>query len=89
MKKSEKGKKKVMGELDVLSYWLMPKMEILSEDAKKRVLQRFGIVEDQLPKFKASDPAVRALGAKIGDVIQIERNDTSGKYYAYRVVVEK
>jgi len=43
----------------------------------------------QLPRLKASDPAVLAIGAKPGDVVRIIRDSpTAGKYVSYRHVVE-
>ena len=64
-------------------------MEIIGEDAKKRVLKKFGITEEQLPRFKSNDPAVKALGAKVGDVVKIARTDATGSYDAYRIVIAK
>lgn len=68
---------------------LVPKHEILSEEEKQKLLERLNISLKQLPKILVSDPCVKALGAKPGDVIKITRNSpTAGKYYYYRVVVE-
>ncbi len=63
-------------------------MKVLAEAEKTKVLKRYGISEDQLPKMFSKDPAAVALKAKAGDVIRIERNDGTGKYPGYRVVVE-
>lgn len=84
-----KGSKKTKSEVDISSYHLVPKMEILSEDAKKRVLHKYGITTEQLPRFKHNDPAVKMLGAKPGDVIKIAREDLTAKYNSYRVVVPR
>ncbi|NYZ77336.1 DNA-directed RNA polymerase subunit H [Candidatus Micrarchaeota archaeon] len=76
--------------MDVLSYHLVPKMEILGETEKNRILQKYGIEStNQLPKLRPGDAAVAALGAKAGDVIKIHREDKTGKYAAYKVVKEK
>ena len=85
-KKSKKSKKK---EIDVLSYHLVPKMEILSESEKSRILKKYDITTEQLPKMRSVDPAVVALGANEGDVIKIERIDKTGKYFIYKVVKGK
>lgn len=62
-------------------------MEILDEKEKKQLLDKFNIPDfTKLPAFKVTDPAVKKLGAKPGDVIKIYRNDMTGKYIAYRYV---
>jgi len=86
---AKKTKKSAKEEMDVLSYHLVPKMEILSEAEKNRVLKKFGIGMGQLPRFKHNDPAVVALKAEPGDLIKIERDDGTGKYTAYRAVWPK
>ncbi len=79
-------KKKVA--INIFENELVPKHEILSEEEKKKLLERLGIKEKELPKILESDPAVRALGAKKGDVIRITRKSpTAGEYYYYRLVV--
>lgn len=84
-------KKKVKsGAVDVLSYCLSPKMEIVSDKSKSQILEKYGLSDfSQLPKFKPNDPAVKALGAKPGDVIKIYREDVPGKYATYRYVLPK
>lgn len=64
-------------------------MKVLGEAEKTKVLKKYGVTEDQLPKIFSTDPAAMALKAKAGDVIRIERNDGTGKYPGYRAVVEK
>jgi DNA-directed RNA polymerase subunit H len=77
------------GEIDVLGHELVPKHEVLSEEEKKEVLERYKVSQFQLPKILVSDPAARAIGAKVGDVIKITRESpTAGKAIAYRCVVE-
>ena len=62
-------------------------MKILTEKEKENLLEKFSIEKLQMPRIFSTDAAAGALGAKVGDVIQIERNDGTGKYYNYRVVV--
>jgi DNA-directed RNA polymerase subunit H len=89
-KKTKKSSKKSAKEhIDVLSYHLLPKMVILNEAEKNRILKKFGVGPGQLPLFRKNDPAVVALGAKPGDIIKIERDDGTGKYIAYRAVAPK
>ncbi len=91
MKKTKKShsKKEAKKETDVLAHALVPKLEIISNNDRKRILEKYGITEEQLPRFKYNDPEVKALNAQPGDIIKIEREDATGKYYAYRVVVPK
>jgi len=81
-------KKPTVPTVDVLSHHLVPEMKVLSEAEKAKVLKKYDITEDQLPKIFSKDPAAMALKAKAGDVIHIERNDGTVKHPGYRVVVE-
>ncbi|CAB49535.1 DNA-directed RNA polymerase subunit H [Pyrococcus abyssi] len=76
-------------EFNIFKHVLVPEHRILSEEEKKALLEKYRITPAQLPQIKASDPAVKALGAKPGDIIEIKRKSpTAGVYYYYRVVVE-
>ena len=81
-------KKREAPTVDVLSHKLVPEMKVLGDAEKKKVLEKYGINETQLPKMLIGDPATVALKAKAGDLIRCERNDGTGKYIAYRIVVE-
>ena len=75
-------------ELDIFQSNLVPKHEILSEDERRDLLSRMKIEEKQLPRIKSSDPAVKSLGAKKGDVLRISRKSmTAGEYLYFRIVV--
>jgi DNA-directed RNA polymerase subunit H len=75
-------------EFDIFESALVPKHEILQEDDKRTLLESFQIKESQLPKIKEADPAVKALGAKKGDVLKITRKSPSaGQSLYYRIVV--
>ena len=63
-------------------------MKILSEAEKAKVLTKFRIDQTQLPKILLKDPAVTALKAEVGNILKIERDDGTGKYTTYRVVIE-
>jgi DNA-directed RNA polymerase subunit H len=42
-----------------------------------------------MPQIKANDPAVKAIGARPGDLLKIIRKSaTAGEHIAYRYVVE-
>ena len=82
-----KKKSKLDFELDIFSYFLVPKMNLLTEAEKKGVLKKYSIVEKQLPKMKVTDPVAKKLNAQVGDVVKIERQDPPAKYNYYRLVV--
>jgi DNA-directed RNA polymerase subunit H len=73
--------------MDVLSFFMIPEMKILSGSEKTKLFNKYGVDENKLPKILEKDPAVKALEAKPGDVVRIQRDDGTGKYYAYKVVV--
>lgn len=84
MAKKSAEKKKT---LDVLSHELIPEMKILGEAEKKNLLKKYSVDENQLPLIRHTDPAVKALNAQAGDVIQIRRNGETGEYLAFKIVV--
>lgn len=73
--------------IDVLKHHLVPKMEVMKEEEKQRILEEFGIDTGLLPRMNSDDPAAEALGAKEGDIVRIKRKDETGEYYYYRLVV--
>ena len=51
-------------------------------------MEKFRTTEAHLPKIFESDPVVKKLGAKIGDVLEIVRSsEVSGESVYYRIVV--
>ncbi len=75
--------------IDILKYELLPKFRILSKEEKKRLLERFGLTESKLPKIYSTDPVVKRIGAKQGDVLEIKRkSEVSGESLYYRIVAK-
>ena len=73
---------------DLFSHELVPPHSIADEDEVSMVLDYYGIARDQIPRILRSDPAVKVLGAKPGQVVRIERDsETAGEVYYYRLVV--
>ncbi len=62
-------------------------MKIISGAEKTKLLNKYNVTEQKFPKILSDDPAVTALKAEPGDVIRIQRDDGTGKYYAYKIVV--
>ncbi|MBD3210349.1 DNA-directed RNA polymerase subunit H [Candidatus Micrarchaeota archaeon] len=80
-------KKQPSPTLDVLSYFLIPEMKILSGAERTKLLSKYGVDEGRFPKMLAKDPAAKALDAKPGDIVRITRDDGTGKYHAYKIIV--
>lgn len=77
-----------MVNIDIMKHSLVPKHSILSEKELEELLKKYEITTRQLPKIYITDPCIKIIGAKAGDVVKIERKSpTSGISYAYRVVV--
>jgi len=74
--------------IDILQHELVPKHEILSEDEKARLANELKIELSQLPKIRRTDPVIKILGGKPGDVVRIyRRSPTAGTSIYYRLVV--
>jgi len=74
---------------NIFDHVLVPKHEILSPEEKEKLLKQYRVQPYQLPKIRSTDPAVKAIGAKPGDILKIIRNSpTAGEYVAYRYVIE-
>ncbi|RLG76876.1 MAG: DNA-directed RNA polymerase subunit H [Thermoprotei archaeon] len=72
----------------ILEHELVPKHEIASPEEAARVLKLYGIKPEELPWIRVSDPVVRAIGAKPGDIVKIVRKSpTAGEIVVYRYVV--
>ncbi|MGC9037384.1 MAG: DNA-directed RNA polymerase subunit RpoH/Rpb5 C-terminal domain-containing protein [Candidatus Micrarchaeia archaeon] len=65
-------------------HYLVPPHRILSEKEAERVLAELKIPASKLPKIFVTDPQAKKLGAKVGQIIEIDRGE-DGKYY--RLVV--
>ena len=74
--------------VEISKHSLVPEHTRLSEPETEAVLEEYGVKRTDLPKIKASDPALPAE-AEIGDVIKIVRDSrTTDTAVAYRLVIE-
>jgi DNA-directed RNA polymerase subunit H len=74
---------------EIFEHALVPKHEILDENEKSQLLAQYKVQPYQMPQIKSTDPAVKAIGARPGDLLRVIRKSaTAGEHIAYRYVVE-
>ena len=74
---------------DIFEHALVPMHEILTVKERAQLLEKYKVKPYQMPQITSTDPAVKAIGAKPGDVLRIIRkSSTAGEHIAYRYVVE-
>jgi len=73
---------------DITNHSLVPKHSILSEKEKADLLEKYQISMNELPKILKTDPAIRHLPVKEGNIIKIVRESpTAGKVVFFRGVI--
>jgi len=75
-------------EINILEHVLVPEHRLLEPEEIEKLLQALKIKIRDLPYILLSDPVIKVLNAKVGDVIEIIRtSQTAGtsKYYRYVV----
>ncbi|HII94750.1 MAG TPA: DNA-directed RNA polymerase subunit H [Candidatus Methanofastidiosum sp.] len=74
--------------INILDNEFVPEHTILTEEESNEILQRFNVTHDKLPLILDTDPVVKIIGAKSGDVIKIVRADSpAGESVFYRYVI--
>jgi DNA-directed RNA polymerase subunit H len=69
---------------NIFDHELVPKHRVLPDKERDELLQKYGITAKQLPRISMNDPAILAIDAKPGDVIEISRESAvagQSKYY--------
>jgi len=80
----------MMSENEVLSHEFVPEHRVLSKDESQKILKEISVTPSQLPKILNTDPVIMAIGAKIGDVLEvIRKSPTAGTTKYYRIVKEE
>ncbi|SCM58088.1 DNA-directed RNA polymerase subunit H {ECO:0000255/HAMAP-Rule:MF_00025} [Methanothermobacter wolfeii] len=70
-----------------MKHQLVPEHVVLNDSEAKRVLKELDVHPEQLPKIKTTDPVVKAIGAKRGDIVKIiRRSATAEEFITYRLV---
>ena len=83
-------KKKDKKEINIFEHELVPKHRVLTKEEREELLKRYGVKPKQLPRILSKDPAVKAIDAELGDIIEITRKSpTAGEAKYYRVVVSE
>ena len=74
--------------IDLNEHLLVPKHEILSEEERARVLEELQIEPSQLPKLRRTDPIIKLMNGKPGDIVRIQRrSQTAGTPIYYRLII--
>ncbi len=83
--KTKKGEEKP---IDIFKSRLVPDCKIMSPEEEKKLLEKYNITKQQLPRIRLTDPVAKALDAKLGNIIEFTRTSkTAGLSKFYRVVV--
>ena len=71
-----------------IDHFLKPKHEKLSDKDAKALKEKYNIGISQLPGIFITDPAIKNLNVKVGEIIKITRQSpTGGKIEFYREVI--
>lgn len=73
--------------VNITKHELVPTHILLSAQEKKVLLDRYRLVEQQLPRMMSNDAVAKFLGLRKGQVVKIIRkSETAGRYASYRWV---
>ncbi|MEA4956191.1 hypothetical protein SDC9_03575 [bioreactor metagenome] len=72
---------------DILIHELVPSHAILSKPEIEKIFKDLDFEIEHLPRIKTTDPVVKSIDAKKGDILEITRDSpTAGTFVTYRLV---
>jgi len=75
---------------NLVEHEMVPRHEVLSYEQKMKLLERYKIELNQLPRLLTTDPIARYYGLVAEQVVRIIRKSpTAGSYVTYRVLFDE
>ena len=82
-----------MSEVNIMKHQLVPEHHLLTEKEGEKVLKKYEVTKEQLPKIRKDDPIIRFLERVEGEIPRgriikiIRESEVSGVSESYRVVI--
>ncbi len=67
---------------------IVPKHRLITEKEVKELLETLDLKKDNLPRIFDSDPQVKILNGKVGQIVEIDRIEGGVKVPYYRLITE-
>jgi len=72
---------------NIMDHYLVPLHILLNKEEEDEMLRKLDIKKSQIPKIKSSDPIIKHIGGRPGEVVKIVRkSDYLTISVAYRVI---
>ena len=73
-------------QFNILNHSMVPYHRILTEDEKQKVIEKYNIVNNNIPEISRFDPVAQVIGIRPGEYCEIQRpSKTSIMSYFYRI----